>query len=112
MVGKATYRHGDPVFAKYTPAAAVAAGDVIIVNDTPRVAHLDLAIGELGALACEGGIYECICDVATPADKKMYWDNVAFKVTATAGSLKVFGVSTTATTGANQSMYVRHDPSA
>jgi len=112
MVGYATYRHGDPVFEKYTPGANVAAGDVVIVNDTPRVAHLDIPAGELGALAGAGGIYEMYADVAIAADKKVYWDPANHWVTATAGALKPFGYTTTATTGAGQTLYVRHDPAA
>jgi predicted RecA/RadA family phage recombinase len=112
MVGMASFRHGDPVFVDYTPVAQVNAGDVVITNDTPRVAHRDIAPNELGALAAVGGVYEMVCDVATPADKKVYWDPVNKWVSATAGTLKVFGVTTTATTGAAQLMYVRHDPAA
>lgn len=112
MVGYATFRHGDPVFVDYTPATAVNAGDVIVTNDTPRVAHLDIPANVLGALAAGGGVYEIVCDVATPADKKMYWDPVNHWVTATAGALKPFGYSVTPTGGAAQTMYVRHDPAA
>ena len=112
MVGMATYRHGDPIFVDYTPAAAVAAGDVIVTNDTPRVSHRDAAVGETIGIAAIGGVYEMAVDVATPADKKVYWDPVNKWVTATAGSFKVFGVTETATTGAGQTAYVRHDPGA
>lgn len=112
MVGFASFRHGDPVFVDYTPAAQVNAGDVILVNDTPRVAHRDIAPNEFGSLAAIGGVYEMTVDVATPADKKVYWDPVNHWVSTTAGALKVFGVTVTATVGAAQLAYVRHDPGA
>jgi predicted RecA/RadA family phage recombinase len=112
MVGFASFRHGDPIFVDYMPAAPVNAGDVIVTNDTPRVAHHDFATGELASLAAIGGVYEMVVDVATPADKKVYWDPVNHWVTATAGTLKVFGVLETGTVGAAQLAFVRHDPGA
>jgi predicted RecA/RadA family phage recombinase len=107
-----SFFHGDPVFEDYQTAAAIAAGDVIVTSSTPRVAHHDFNAGDLASLAAIGGVYQTICDVATGADVKVYWDPVAKGVTATAGTLKVFGVSVTATTGPLQVMVVRHDPGA
>lgn len=111
-VGTADFRHGSPVFVDFTPAAAVAAGDVVIQNDTPKVAHRSIPANELGALAAEGGVYEITFDVATAVDKKVYYDPANKWVTTTAGALKVFGVTVTATTGPAQKGLVRHDPSA
>ncbi len=38
----------------YTPGAAVAAGDVVVQGDLIAVAKLDMAAGQLGALATVG----------------------------------------------------------
>ncbi len=43
--------------ADYTPEAAIAAGDVVRVGSLTGVAKLDVAAGELGALALVG-VYE------------------------------------------------------
>ena len=46
------YKEGKVV--DYTPAAAVAAGDIVIIGDIVGIAKLDIAAGERGALALEG----------------------------------------------------------
>ncbi|HID22323.1 MAG TPA: DUF2190 family protein, partial [Planctomycetaceae bacterium] len=38
----------------YTPAAAVASGDVVVLRDLVGVVKRPLAAGELGAIAVEG----------------------------------------------------------
>jgi len=61
----------------HTPAADVAAGDVVVQNDLVGVAKLDIAANALGALAVTG-----VFDVpkattegsAIAAGKKVYWD--------------------------------------
>ena len=87
-------------------------GDVIIVNDTPRIAHHDFPANFLGALAAVGGVYEGTSDAAILADKKVYWDPALKKVSQTPGTLKVLGVSVTAASGADQPVIFRHDPAA
>jgi len=108
----ATFRYGEPNMVAYTPGADVAAGDVIVTNATPRVAHVAIPNGTPGALAAEGGVYSMAGDAAIAADKKVYWNNATSQVTETAGSLKVFGVTVSACSGAAALCDVRHDPSA
>ena len=48
-------QRGDAI--DYTPAADVAAGDIVILGKLVGVAKLDIASGELGALALTG-VYE------------------------------------------------------
>ena len=68
----------------YIPETPVAAGDLVIVNDLVGVAKLDIAPGELGALAV-GGVYEFPKGAAAIAfGKKAYWDATNKVVTATA----------------------------
>ena len=109
----AQFSAGTPLMVDHTPSgAAVAAGTVVVTNDTPRVAHRDIADGALGALAGEGGVYLMTGDAAIAADKKVYWDAAAKKVTLTASTNKIFGVTVTACSGNNATCLVRHDPSA
>jgi predicted RecA/RadA family phage recombinase len=109
---EAQFAHGSPRMVDYTPGADVVAGQVIVTSTTPRIAHLDIASGILGALAAEGGVYRCKGDAAIAADKKVYWDDTTNKVTETSTSNKVFGVTVTACAADASYCYVRHDPSA
>jgi predicted RecA/RadA family phage recombinase len=106
------FRYGEPNMVAYTPGADVKAGDVIVTNLTPRVAHVDIPNGTVGALAAEGGIYSCAGDAAIAADKKVYWNATNKQVTETAAGNTVFGVTVTACSGAAAFCDVRHDPSA
>lgn len=112
MSFEAQFVHGDPVMVDHTPGADVSAGQVVVTGDTPRVAHLDIPANTLGALAAEGGVYLCTGDAAIAADKKVYWDDAANKVTtnAAAGANKPFGVTVTACSGAGATCWVRHAP--
>lgn len=83
-MAEASFRHGDPVMCDYTPSADVSAGDVIVVGDVPVIAHTDIPKDTLGAVAVGGGVYQCIADGAISAGTKVYWDDTANKVTATA----------------------------
>ena len=86
----------------YTPDSPVAAGDLVIVNDLVGVAKLDIAPGELGALAV-GGVYEFPKGSAAIAfGKKAYWDatNSAVVATATGNTLIGKTVSETVATDA------------
>ncbi len=87
----ATFRHGRPLMCDYTPGSAVTAGDVVVVDDIPCVAHVDIAASALGALAVVGGVYEMTAAAAIVAGSKVYWDAAAEKVTETAASNKIFG---------------------
>jgi predicted RecA/RadA family phage recombinase len=111
---EAQFLHGSPRMVDHTPGSDIAAGTVIVTADTPRIAHLDLTSGVLGALAAEGGVYLCTGDAAIAADKKVYWDNTNNKVTenAAAGVNKMFGVTVTACAANNGKCQVRHDPAA
>lgn len=108
----ATFFQGTPLMVDHTPGSAVSAGDVVVTNDTPRIAHVDIAASTLGALATSGGVYKMTADGAIGADKKVYWDASASKVTLTSSGNKVIGVTTTAAAADGDAIYVRHDPSA
>lgn len=103
---------GNPTMVDYIPTANGNAGDVVVVSDTPRIAHKDMVTGVLAALAAEGGVYEGVADAAIGSDIKVFWDSALKKVTATAGTFKVLGVTVTATAAPDQKILFRHDPSA
>ena len=51
-MAEATFVHGNPVMVDYTPSGTtVSAGQVVVVNGYPLIAHKDIADGELGALS-------------------------------------------------------------
>ena len=107
---EAQFVSAGPVYVDYTPAADTPAGSVVVVNDTPRIAHRFLPANVLGAVAAEGGVYEVKGDGVIAADKKVYWDDTANKATLTSTSNKVLGVSVTNCTGDGAYFHVRHDP--
>ena len=83
-MGQADLRHGNPLMCDYTPGSAVTAGDVVVVDEVPCVAHSDIAASDLGALAVGGGVYQVTGDGALSAGAKVYWDDSEDKVTETA----------------------------
>lgn len=80
---QAQFHSGSPVMVNHTPNAAVTAGDVLIIGETCRIAHTDIAADELGALAAGGGVYEvtCLDTAGIENGTKVYWDDVGNGVT-------------------------------
>lgn len=109
-MAQATFVSGDPLMVDYTPGADIAAGDVVVTNDTPRVAHLNIASGALGSLATFGGVYAVTADGAISANKKVYWDDTNNKVTLTSTSNKGFGETLEAASGDGVVIKVLHRP--
>lgn len=89
----AKMKHGNPLMVDYTPSAAVAAGDVVVIGEYPLVAHNAIDADKLGALAAGGGVYDLTVDADLAPGDKIYWDESASKITATAdaGNNKHFG---------------------
>lgn len=88
---QARLKQGEPIMSDFTPGANVAAGDVVVVGLLPCVAHRPIGSGELGALAMGGAFYEVTADGALAQGVKVYWNNTAKKVTATASGNTQFG---------------------
>ncbi len=94
----------------YTPAADVAAGDVVVQGDLVGVAKLDIAANTLGALAVDG-----VFDVpkasgggtAIAAGAKVYWDATNKQATATADANKYMGKTVKAAADADTTVRVR-----
>lgn len=110
----ATFKHGSPRMVEYTPVADIAAGDVVVTDNTPRVAHLPIATGVQGSLAAAGGVYEMAGDAAIDADVVVYWDVSASKVSESAdtGTNVMFGFTVTECSGDAALCLVRHEPQA
>lgn len=70
----------------YTPASAVAAGDVVQIGTVPYVATQAIAASTLGSLAC-GGVFDVpkTTDVFTAGDA-VYWNPTGNPVTGDAGT--------------------------
>ncbi len=100
----------------HTPSGAVSAGDVIVTNDTPKIAHNDIAAGALGALAARGGVYTVPkaagSSTAIADDKKVYWDdtNNVITTSAASGANKAFGITIGASLDADTTQTVLHAP--
>jgi predicted RecA/RadA family phage recombinase len=111
---QAEYLRGSPLMVEYTPGADHDAGDVIVVGNVTRIAHRDLKDGILGALAAGGGEYrvpkEAGGGTAIADGKLVYWDDTNNRVTETASTHKVFGVTTSAAADADAYILVQHLP--
>ena len=102
--------NGDSI--DYTPGAAVAAGDVVVQGDLIAIAKLDIAAGQLGALATVG-----VFDVPKAtgagtnitAGAKLWWNATNSRVEKTDGSgvHKYLGKAVLAAASADTTVQVR-----
>lgn len=96
----------------HTPGSAVAAGEVVVIGDTPCVAHAAIAISTLGAVAVGGGFYVVDSTGTITAGSPVWWDSGSDVVTATATSNEHFGTafSDNAYAGGTNEALVYHNP--
>lgn len=114
-MAEATFRHGDPVYADYTPAAGnVSAGEVVLLGNTTGltcgIAHLDITNNALGALAIGGGVYDVTMLENYAAYTKVYWDDTNNKVVSTSTNNAQFGYLLEGGTGVNTIVSALHAP--
>lgn len=105
------FRYGNPVMKPdHTAAAAIVAGEVVESGNLPMIAHVDIANGDVGAMAIGGGVYSCQCNGTVAAGEKVYWDSTggSEEVTATSTTNDHFGVALTG--GTNTRIDVWHRP--
>ena len=97
-------QRGDAI--DHTPAADVAAGDVVVIGKIVGVAKLDIKAGELGALALTG-VYE-VANTAFAAGAEVGWDAASKKAVAAgaSGSAK-FGHAVADADAADGAVFVR-----
>lgn len=78
------WQQGDMI--DYTPAAAVSAGDVVVIGDMVCVAVADIAAGVLGAVAVQGVFKFPKKTGAVTNGDAVYWDITGDPNTGTSGS--------------------------
>jgi len=92
------FLHGSPLMVDHTPSSDVTGGDVVVTGDVPYIAHNDIDADRLGALAAEGGVYECPkasgSGTAIAGGKKVYWDAGNDQATESSSGNKVLGYTT------------------
>ncbi|MFO8013632.1 MAG: DUF2190 family protein [Phycisphaerae bacterium] len=107
------FKHGDPLMVDYTPSgASVTAGDVLILVDSVRIAHLDIEDGRKGALAAGGGVYEgpkASGDGGWSDGDTLYW-SATDVLTKTAGANKVVGPAVGDAADTDTTALVQHRP--
>ena len=95
MAAAATYKHGDPQMADYTPSVATPAGSVIVLSVTAgiccMVTHTDIAANVLGSASIGGGFYDVVNFSNAVNGTKVYWDATNSRVTTVATSNALFG---------------------
>lgn len=90
-MAQATFVH-EGASIDYTPAADVAAGEVVVQGDLVGVAKLDIKANKLGALAVEGVFdFTKAAGVALAAGAITYWDDAANAATNVAAGNKQLG---------------------
>ena len=105
------FSYGNPEMVDHTPGSAVTGGKVVVVGNTPMVAHRDIAANKLGALAIRGGIYKMIAVEALSAGTKVWWIAASSKVDDSAATGdKHFGIALTASTADGDTIDVFHNP--
>lgn len=109
----ATFRHGDNLCSiDYTPEAAVAAGDCVVVGSLVGVAHVAIAADTLGSLAVTGGVYRFTktagSGTAFTAGQKVYWDADPGEITTTSSGNTAFGYTIAAASDDDTTVDVLH----
>ena len=101
----ASYVQGDCLI-DYTPGSAVAAGDVVVLNDLVTVAPRPIAANALGAVAIEGVFSMPKATGAIGQGAIVYWDATAGNVTTTASGNKRAGKAAAAAASGDASVMV------
>jgi hypothetical protein len=121
-MAEATFRHGDPVMADYTPSGGnVTEGQVVLIGSVTAntagegavagIAHRPITNSTLGALAVGGGVYDVVNLNNAANGKKVYWDDTNNKVTTVSTNNAVFGfIVENGGGGANSTARAFHAP--
>ena len=108
-MAQATFVH-DGTSIDYTPAADVAAGDVIVQGELVGVARTPIAAGALGSLAVDG-VFDFAKatggGTAISAGANVYWDDTNNVATTTATGNKLIGKCVKAAADADATVRVR-----
>ncbi|MBU0639322.1 MAG: DUF2190 family protein [Planctomycetes bacterium] len=108
-MAQAIFRH-DGSSIDYTPAADVAAGEVVVQGELVGVAKLDIKANTLGALAV-AGVFDFAKatggGTAITAGANVYWDDTNNVATTTATGNKLIGKCVKAAADADATVRVR-----
>ncbi|GJQ27810.1 MAG: hypothetical protein HBSAPP02_28420 [Phycisphaerae bacterium] len=108
-MAQATFVH-DGGAIDYTPGAAVAAGDVVVIGELVGVAKTPIAANALGALAVRG-VFDFAkatgVGTAISAGANVYWDDANNVATTTATGNKLIGKCVKAAADADATVRVR-----
>lgn len=96
----------DDCLIDYTPGSAVAAGDVVVLNDLVTVAPRPIAANSLGAVAIDGVFSMPKATGAIGQGAIVYWDATAGNVTTTASGNKRAGKAAAAAASGDASVMV------
>ena len=82
----------DGLLIDFTPASAIAAGEVVVQGDLIGIASRAIAANQRGSL-CVRGVFDCTKNtgVAYTVGLLLYWDNTNKVVTTTASGNKLLG---------------------
>jgi len=115
-MAQATFRHGNPLMVDYTPGADVSAGDVVVLTDAVRIAHVDIPANKLGALAAGGGVYDLAkatgAGTAFTDGDTAYWDDTNNQAANSdgGGTNKKLGLAVGAVGDNDTTVRVQHVP--
>lgn len=101
----ASYVQGDCLI-DYTPSSAVAAGDVVVLNDLIAVAPVAIAANALGAVSVEGVWSLPKATGAIGQGAVVYWDSTNSNITTTSTSNKRAGKAAAAAVSGDTSVKV------
>ncbi len=108
-MAQATFVH-DGEAIDYTPGAAVAAGDVVVIGELVGIAKTPIAANALGALAVRG-VFDFAkatgVGTAISAGASVYWDDANNVATTTATGNKLIGKCVKAAADADATVRVR-----
>lgn len=101
------YQNGKTI--DYTPVAAVAAGDVVVIGNIIGIAQTDIAAGALGAVDIEGVFeFKKTASAVVTAGAAVFYDGTAETVDGTAADGKVFaGYAVKAAAAADATVFVK-----
>jgi predicted RecA/RadA family phage recombinase len=105
VISMASYVQGDCLI-DYTPSAAVAAGDVVVLNDLVCVAPRAIAANALGAVSVDGVWSMPKATGAINQGALVYWDATAGNITTTATNNKRAGKAAKAAASGDASVQV------
>ena len=101
----ASYVQGDCLI-DYTPSSAVAAGDVVVLNDLVCVANRPIAANALGAVSIEGVHTMPKASGAIGQGALVYWDATNSNITTTSSGNKRAGKAAKAAASADTTVQV------